>query len=187
MNDHHLIMGELTDYLTGQTRDDTHDERYLQKIARMLILEKRYDRSEIRSGLIVDVQADARTACVPVAFTIALSGRAAMLIHYGPGSLVTRHRPALALARLAAADQIPVVVVTNGEQADILDGLTGKVTGAGLAEIPSKEQLEKRLKNHVWATVSPERAKMEARIVMAYEVDDRCPCDSTICVKEIDG
>ena len=37
MNGHHLILGELTDYITGETLKDTHDERYRQQIARRLI------------------------------------------------------------------------------------------------------------------------------------------------------
>lgn len=104
-----------------------------------------------------------------------------MLIQYGPGSLVTRYRPALALAKIAGPFQIPVVVVTNGEQADILDGATGKVTGSGLNQIPSKSELTRRLIDHPWPTVSKLHAQMAARIVMAFEVDDRCPCDDTIC------
>ena len=31
MGGHHLIMGELTDLVTGQTLPDTHDERYRQR------------------------------------------------------------------------------------------------------------------------------------------------------------
>ena len=54
-----------------------------------------------------------------------------MIVKYAPGSLVTRHRPALAASRLIAPYQVPVVVVTNGKDTNILDGSTGKVTGYG--------------------------------------------------------
>lgn len=36
-NPHHLILGELTDYLTEETLADTHDERLRQKIVRHLV------------------------------------------------------------------------------------------------------------------------------------------------------
>lgn len=181
MNDHHLILGRLVDFITGQTIDDTHDERYRQKIARLLVLEKGFDKSDIRTGRSVTVRGKDKSACVPVTFTLQVGGRDAMLIHYGPGSLVTRHRPALALARLTAPYQIPVVVVTNGEAADILDGGTGRIAASGLVNVPSKEQLTQTLRDCLWEPIDPRRAEMESRIVMAYEVDDRCPCDSTVC------
>jgi len=87
----------------------------------------------------------------------------------------------LAMGRLVASRQVPVVVVTNGEQADILEGATGKVLASGLEGIPSRQDLEKILTNWPETPVSPKRASMEARIVMAFEVDDRCPCDDTVC------
>ncbi|MDA8137804.1 MAG: type I restriction enzyme HsdR N-terminal domain-containing protein [Desulfobacteraceae bacterium] len=181
MNDHHLILGQLTDFLSGRMIDDTHDERYRQKIARLLVLTKGYPQTDILAAHSVTVQADHKCARVPVTFICNIDGRAAILIHYGPGSLVTRHRPALALARLAAPYQIPVVVVTNGETADILDGRTGKVVASGLEQIPSHDELSQILEDWVWETIAPERGQKEARIVMAFEVDDRCPCDSTVC------
>ena len=181
MNDHHLILGQIKDLITGRMIDDTHDERYRQKVARLLLDTKGYERTEIRSQEVVCVKAGAKSAKVPVTFIIYINERPAMLIQYGPGSLVTRYRPALALAKIAAPYQIPVVVVTNGEQADILDSRTGRVTASGLNQIPSKEQLTRRLHNHNWSTASQLHAEMASRIVMAFEVDDRCPCDDTVC------
>jgi hypothetical protein len=181
MNDHHLIMGSLVDFLSGRVIDDTHDERYRQKIARLLVIEKGYAPDEILTGRAVTVTTENKRAIVPATCLITIDGREAMLIHYGPGSLVTRHRPALALARLAASHQIPLVVVTNGEDADILDGAGGKVIAAGLDRIPSREQLIRDLQGHSWAAVDSRRAVLESRIVMAYEVDDRCPCDDSVC------
>lgn len=182
MNDHHLILGRLTDFLTGRTIDDTHDERYRQKIARLLVQVKGYAKTDIVAQQMVQVKADAKCAGVPVTFVVHLDGRAALLIHYGPGSLVTRQRPALALARLAAPHQIPFVVVTNGESADILDGRSGKIIASGLERIPARNELKQALNGYKWEPVAPERADREARIVMAFEVDDRCPCDSTVCI-----
>jgi hypothetical protein len=177
-------MGRLVDFLTGETVDDTHDERYRQKIARLLVREKGFAKSDIQSNRTIQLQGKAKNACVPVTFIITVQERQTMLIHYGPGSLVTRRRPALALARLAASYQIPVVVVTNGEGADILEGDSGRVTASGLESIPSREHLVRFLSDYPWPAISVKRAEMEARIVMAYEVDDRCPCDSSVCTWE---
>jgi hypothetical protein len=181
MTGHHLILGTLIDFITDQPLPDTHDERYRQKIARLLVTAKGYPKPSVTPGRILTVTADEKCARVPVTYTVTLDGRIAMIIQYGPGSLVTRHRPALAMGRLVASGQVPVVVVTNGEQADVLEGATGKVLASGLEGIPSRQDLEKILGNWPETPVSPKRASMEARIVMAFEVDDRCPCDDTVC------
>jgi hypothetical protein len=183
MNGHHLILGELVDYITGQRLDDTHDERYRQKIAHLLVAEKGYAKSQISPRKVLTVRAGRKCAQVPITFAIALDGWFAMLIHYGPGSLVTRHRPALAMSRLVAAHQVPVVVVTNGEQADILEGASGRVCAQGLDRIPDRSELEgimARTRGRA-LRIDAQKAEKEARIVMAYEVDDRCPCDTSVC------
>ena len=49
MNSGHLILGELVDFITGETIQDTHDERYRQKLARFLIEKKDYTKNDIKS------------------------------------------------------------------------------------------------------------------------------------------
>ncbi len=178
---HHLILGEIKDYLTGETLQDTLDERFRQKIARLLVEEKGYDREEIAPRRKLAVCAGDRKAVVPVDFVVRLEGRVAMVVRFGPGSLVTRHRPALAAARLVAGCQIPAVVVTNGKDADVLDGASGKRIAEGLSAIPDRGALLEMAAAHRFSPIDENRAQMEARIVYAYEVDGACPCDDTVC------
>jgi hypothetical protein len=76
---------------------------------------------------------------------------------------------------------VPVVVVTNGEDAEILDGGSGKVIGRGLEAIPSKSELAEKVRHYPFPAVPRERALMESRVAYCYEVDGACPCDDTIC------
>jgi hypothetical protein len=181
MSGHHLILGKLTDFISGETLDDTLDERHRQKIARLLVTQKGYLQSDISPRHKLEIRVGQRCAQLRISFTVTLKQRMAMIVHYGPGSLVTRHRPTLAMARLVESYQIPVVVVTNGEQADILDGPTAKVIAAGLEQIPDKKQLTTIHAKHNWEIIGSQRREMEARILMAFEVDDRCPCDDSVC------
>ena len=181
MGGHHLILGQLTDFVSGETLDDTLDERHRQKIARLLVMQKGYLRPQICPRRQLEITVDQKCARLLVSFTVALQQRTAMIIQYGPGSLVTRHRPALAIARLIETYQIPVAVVTNGEQADILDGASGKPIGTGLEQIPDKKLLTIIHDNHNWECIKPKRREMESRILMAFEVDGRCPCDDSVC------
>ncbi len=186
MGGHHLILGQLTDFISGEILDDTLDERHRQQIARLLVTQKGYLKSDITPRRKLEIQVGQRCAQLWISFAVTLRQHIAMIIHYGPGSLVTRHRPTLAMARLVNAYQVPLVVVTNGEQADILDGHTGKVIAAGLDQIPSKEQLMAIIGQHNWVPIEAQRRKMEARILMAFEIDDRCPCDDSVCSIAID-
>jgi hypothetical protein len=186
MDGHHLILGKLVDYITGRILDDTHDERYCQKIAHLLVDHKGYTKNEISPRRMLSVRAGQKCARVPITYTVALDGFVGMLIHYGPGSLVTRHRPALAMSRLVESYPVPVVVVTNGEQADILEGYSAKASASGLDHIPGRAELLRtiELARSRSMTISERQAEKEARIVMAFEVDDRCPCDTTVCKTE---
>ena len=181
MNGHHLILGELSDYLTGETLADTHDERYRQTLAHLLIDQKKYQKRNVEPRQPLTVRAGDCQAIIKIDFVVRVADRLAMIIKYGPGSIVTRHRTALAISRLLAPYQIPVVVATNGEEADILDGPTGRVVDHSLAHIPTKSQLKEIVENFSFPPVSSERASMESRVVYAYEVDGSCPCDDTIC------
>ena len=71
--------------------------------------------------------------------------------------------------------------MTNGEDAEILDGASGTVFGQGLAAIPSKTESAEKLAGARLTAISPDRAAMESRIAYCYDVDGACPCDDTIC------
>lgn len=184
MGGHHLILGQLTDYISGITLDDTLDERHRQQIGRLLVEQKGYPKQNIISRHPITVCSGHKCARLLITYVVRLTDRMVMLLQYGPGSLVTRHRPALAMSRLTAEYQIPVVVVTNGENADILNGEDGRVTAGGIDHIPHRNQLAAISKQQVWKTISRRRAEMESRILMAYEVDDKCPCDDSTCQME---
>jgi hypothetical protein len=181
MQGHHLILGELVDFVTGETILDTHDERYRQKLARLLVELKGYLKEEISPRCELRVSAGEKKAIIKIDFKIDVLDRIGMIIKYGPGSLVTRHRPAIAISRLVAPYQVPIVVVTNGEDADILEGKTGKVIAQGLHLIPTKRDLIEKVTAFNFHRISAEQLEIESRIVYAYEVDGSCPCDDTIC------
>jgi len=181
MNEHHLIMGELNDYLTGRVLDDTHDERYRQKLARHLVEHCGFDKGDITPRSRLTVSACGQRASIPVDFLVEASGEVGMVIKYGPGSLVTRHTPALALARIIRPYHIPVVVVTNGEDAHILDSRTGELLAEGLANIPSRNALAVRMKEDDFEPVSIKIVEMANKIIYAFEVDGSCPCDTDVC------
>jgi hypothetical protein len=181
MSGHHLILGELVDFITGKTLKDTHDERYRQKIGRLLVNRKGYLKADIEPRKELLVEADTKKAILKIDFVVTLAGRVGMVIKYGPGSLVTRRRAVLAVSRLIAPDQVPIAVVTNGEDAEIMNGTTGEILAQGLDSIPAKPDLETIMAREAFMTISEKQSEMESRILYCYEVDDSCECDDEIC------
>jgi hypothetical protein len=181
MAGHHLILGERTDFITGETIIDTHDERYRQKIARLLINHKGYQKNDIQPRKDLLVQAGENRAVIKIDFLINLSGKICMIIKFGPGSIVTRRRSLLAASRVLAPYQIPIAVVTNGEDAEVLEGASGRVISLGLETIPSREQLIEIINSDLFSRIPAKRAEMESRILYCYEVDGSCPCDENVC------
>jgi hypothetical protein len=181
LSGHQLVLGELVDFLTGKSLTDTHDERYRQNLARLLVDRLGFAKTDIEPRLSLPVRAGDARAIVKIDYVVRQAGKAGMIIKYGPGSLVTRRRPVLALSRLVEPYQIPIAVVTNGEDAEILDAASGNVIAIGLEGIPSKSSLADRVAAAGFHSVSAGRAEMEARIVYCYEVDGACPCDEDIC------
>ena len=100
---------------------------------------------------------------------------------YGPGSLVTRERPAVAAARvLEESQQIPFIVVTNGEEAEVLT-IDGKVIAGpgGLDIIPSKDEVETQMSELDLSPWPAEKREPELRILNAFDVEVCCaggPC-----------
>ena len=178
---HHLILGELVDFITSEKIQDTHDERYRQNIARLLVQHKGYLKKEIEPRRELLAKAGDKKAIVKIDYIINLSGKIYMIIKYGPGSLVTRIRPALAASRLVAPYQVPVVVVTNGEKAEIIEAATGKTIASELESIPTRSELLEVAKKTGFDQISTRQVEIESRILYAFEVDGSCPCDNTIC------
>ncbi len=181
MNGHHLILGELTDFITGEILKDTHDERYRQKIARLLIRQLGYLKADIEPRKALVVRADDKKAALKIDFSITLAGKTCMVLKYGPGSLVTRRRAVLAVSRLIVPYQVPAAVITNGQDAEIINGTSGKVIASGLDSIPSKADLTRMAAGETFAPISDQQAEMESRILYCFEVDDRCECDDDVC------
>jgi len=178
---HHLVLGTLVDVITGQTLTDTHDERYRQKIARLLIENKGYSRDQVLPRTPLDISAGGKRARMTLDLMVFSGARAGMLIQYGPGSLVTRHRPALALAFVVKPYSVALAVVTNGRQADVLDSRSGKPIGSGLDAIPDADALQRYLQSRPAQPISASRRNMAHRVLYAYEIDGRCPCDDSAC------
>lgn len=173
---HHLVYGTLFDYLTGETLTDTDDERFRQALSRMMVEEKHFHKAELQPRLFIETFFARCFVRSVIELTVSLDGRQFMILRYGPGSLVSRERSAIAAARvLNPAYRIPLAVVTNGEDAELLDTSTGKILGYGLQSIPVRTVAENILPDlDFLPPLEGAKRERELRILNAFDVERCC-------------
>ena len=178
---HHYIYGTCTVFITGETIVDTDDERCRQEIARLLVEEKGYAKSDLEPRLCIETLYNGQFVASSIDITVREAGKRFMILRYAPGSIVTRERSAIAAARvLEPAYQIPLAVVTNCREAEILDTYTGKVIRQGLDKIPDKKEAGVLVNSLRFEPFADETKKdRERRILNAYDIEVCCaggPC-----------
>lgn len=178
---HHFVYGTCTDYVTGEKLPDTDDERYRQKLARLLVEEKGYAGEELEMRRTIETLFNKQFVTSRVDITVHHQGRRFMILRYAPGSLVTRERSAIAAARVLDPEyRIPLAVVTNGEDAELLDTADGRVLGRGLAAIPDRMEAAGLFASLDFSPITDEKKReQELRILNAFDVEVCCaggPC-----------
>lgn len=173
---HHLIYGTLKDYLTGEELTDTDDERIRQDLSRLMVEIKGYDKISLQARSKIETLFSRCFVTSVIELTVSLQEKQFMIVRYGPGSLVSRERAAIAAARVLNPDYcIPLAVVTNGRDAELLDTRTGKIRGYGLESIPDRDAAEVILEQlEFLEPPQNKRKERELRILNAFDVERCC-------------
>ena len=173
---HHLIYGTLRDYLTGEELTDTDDERYRQQISRMMVEERGYHKRDLEPRLYIETLFTRNFVRSTIDLTVNFDGKQFMIIRYGPGSLVSRERSALAAARVLNEEyRIPLAVVTNGRDALLLDTITTKVLKEGMEAIPTRTEALELFPNLIFLPPQDEEKLLrEKRILNAFDLERCC-------------
>ena len=173
---HHYIYGTCTDFITGDTIVDTDDERCRQELARFLVQKKGYARLDLEPRLCIETLYNSQFVASTIDITVHINGKRFMILRFAPGSIVTRERSAIAAARvLEPAYQIPLAVVTNCREAEVLDTYTGRVVREGLDGIPGKNEAMDLIRSLRFEPLTDEKKRdRERRILNAYDVEVCC-------------
>ena len=111
-----------------------------------------------------------------IELTVRIDGKRLFILRYGPGSLVTREKAAIAAARiLDPAYRIPLAIVTNGRDAELLETEHGKVLGTGMDCIPTRRQAAELIRQYVFSPFAdPEKRDQALRILNIFDVEVCC-------------
>lgn len=134
-----------------------------------LLKNKGYSSEDIEREMVFDLIAGNEKTRSIVDFIIRLNSKRLMIVKCCVGALVSRERHAVACARVIDSYQIPFAVVTDGNDAEVLDTLTGKVISEGLENIPSKTELLDKTNNIEFKELAQSRLEKEKRILLAFD------------------
>ncbi len=173
---HHLVYGTLTDYLTKEKLPHTDDERIRQNISKFMVEAKGYNQQLLIPRQKIETLFSRSFVTSTIELTVSLNNRQFMIIRYGPGSLVSRERSAIAAARVLNPDyRIPLAVVTNGKEAELLDTRTGKILGYGLESIPDYDTAGKLLEQlEFLQPLQGVKKERELRILNTFDLERCC-------------
>jgi hypothetical protein len=145
------------------------EEVVRDKIVHLLLSEKGYQEEDLELDVPFSLVMGPETFSLKASILIQIGGKKVVLIKCGAGSIMARERAALALARMFTDYQIPLTVVTNSEDATLLNTLDGETLDCGLGAILEKGQLLDRLEGLSYVPLPEKRLQMEKRILSAFE------------------
>lgn len=144
-----------------------------ERLAHFLMAEKGVPAAALQRRLTITTEFNGEMVISKITLVVLVRGQRTMMLRYAPGSIVTRERAAVAAARLLDGQyQIPLVVVTNGVEAVLLDTYKGRKLGEELAQLPTYQELEQQFSSLVFAPFTDaKKREREMRILNAFDVD----------------
>jgi hypothetical protein len=156
--------------VNAPSTDETINEEVIrEKVIGFLLGEKGYQIEEIEAEVPFKLNTEKEIFELKVSLVIRLKDQRLVMIKCGTGSILARERAALALARLFSNYQVPLTVVTNGEDAVLLNTLSGETIDDGLTAIPDKKMLLSQMETFKFLPLPEKRIKLEKQILSAFE------------------
>jgi Type I restriction enzyme R protein N terminus (HSDR_N) len=155
--------------ISAEPCETAKEEVVREKVLSLLLAEKGFALEDLEIDVPYAFQVGQEAFLSRASLVITLEGRRLVLIKCGAGSILARERSTLALARLLTDYQIPLAVVTNSEDATLLDTVRGDTLDCGLAAIPTKERLLELMKGLALVPLPEKRSQMEMKILAAFE------------------
>ena len=132
----------LIDFVSGKEIPNIGAEENRQAVERFLVEEKGYLKEDIAIDVDIEmtVAGDNYQSQIDLVISVDEGPGRFMAVKCVAAALGSREREIVAAARLLDSNyQIPYAVVSDGKTAIVLDTISGKKTGEGMAAIPSKE------------------------------------------------
>ena len=159
----------LKDYITGKEIPNIGAEENRQAVEKYLVEKKGFlvGDLEIDAPLEIDIQGETYRATVDIVVTI--NNRRLMAIKCAAGSIGSREKEILSAAKLLENYQVPLSVVSDGKNATVMDTLSGKHLGEGLAAIPSRKTVAGHFNDEDFQPVPAKRLEQVKLVFRSYD------------------
>jgi hypothetical protein len=159
---------DIIDLVTGRLLP-YHDDEYIRQAAEKLLIEERgWDRGSIG----VEYRRSLTVCCEPFEVRADLvlmhGGAPALVMRTARGSLVSREKETIASARLIHDPIVPLSMVFNGGDAELIDSKSGKVIATGLEAVPGPERLAELLSGMKPHHASQDEIEKAAKVYSAF-------------------
>jgi hypothetical protein len=145
-----------------------------QKVWEFLIKERQFKSEEIDIDPQFKLVLSDCEVTISVDFAVNLPSTSIMLIQCRSTAIESWERYVTSLARVIKNYQIPYAVVTDGENARIIDVHTGRLIGESLGELFNRQESLNKMKDFKKIPYPVNRLEREKRIVYAFE-SIKCP------------
>lgn len=169
MNTNETNPDVILDFITGQSVPNVGAEANRQQVERYLVEEKGYRREEVLVDAPIDVDIDGEVYQSTVDLVIQINDRPLMAVKCAAGSLGSREREIVSAARLLSASPLPLAIVSDGSNATVLDTVTGKKRGGGMASIPSRIEAVDLAQADPLPPVAHDRLTREKLVFRSYD------------------
>jgi hypothetical protein len=159
----------IVDFITGQTVPHVGAEANRQQVERYLVESKGYRREDVVVDAPIDVEIDGEVYRSAVDLIVQIDDRPLIAVKCAAGSLGSREREIISAARLLATPPLPLAVVSDGVNATLLDVMTGKKKGEGLASIPDRTEAIGLIRAEPATPISPDRLAREKLVFRSYD------------------
>ncbi|MFP4083479.1 MAG: type I restriction enzyme HsdR N-terminal domain-containing protein [Desulfonatronovibrio sp.] len=174
----------IIDYLSGDEIESTTYEDLRQSLARILVEEKNYPPENIKPRFTIDITLDDKKYSIVIDFVIYNEDKPVLILGFCPGAVSTYITQYLCLARIFPDSPVPYLIVTDTNDASLMDVARKKEICRGFHCIPAWEELLELASEAEPPVISPERLEKEKRIAYAmFALSDTCctaacPADS---------
>ena len=162
----------IIDFITGKEMPNIGAEENRQTIERFLVEEKGFLKADIAVDVDIEMTVAGEVYQSQIDLVVSLDEGSVRFMAFkcAAASLGSREREIVAAARLLnPAYQIPYAVVSDGQAAIVLDSVSGKKIGEGMAAIPSKKKALETLKSVELVVFPKARIEKERLIFRTYD------------------
>jgi len=147
-----------------------------QKVFEFLIKEKQFKPEEIETDPEFRITLSDSEITVHTDFVVNLSSASFILILCRATAIESWERYIISFAKVIKDYQIPYAVVTDGENAQIIDIPAGRLIGKSLSELFNRQEVLNKMKDFKKIPCPANRLEKEKRILYAFE-GIKCPTE----------